>query len=91
MDRQITHGLTDLGQQQAANAAELLAALPIERAVFLTSDYTRARETAAIAAVRPFRRSPSISVLLKRTLFFRLPPLLPFFGMNLENVFFPVG
>jgi broad specificity phosphatase PhoE len=48
----VTHGLTDLGQQQAVKAVELLAALPIERAVFLTSDYTRARETAAIASVR---------------------------------------
>ena len=48
--RQETHGLTALGQQQARDSVRQLASIPARRVAFLTSDFTRARETAEIAA-----------------------------------------
>jgi broad specificity phosphatase PhoE len=54
---QVTHGLTALGRQQAASAAEQLAALPIQSAVFLTSDYTR-------GTLQRLNKQASMSVLL---------------------------
>ena len=45
----VTHGLTPTGRAQALSSVALLAALPVTKCIFLTSDFTRARETAEIA------------------------------------------
>ena len=45
----VTHGLTEKGRQQALRSVDLLASLPVTKCIFLTSDFTRARETAEIA------------------------------------------